>query len=384
MDGGNPTSGCVVHSYVSDTSAMASCTVGNGPSGSGSSTQPIHVETSTPVVQAVAPSPDSNGWYDGPVSVAFAGSSFSGIASCTTATYAGPDTLGASVSGSCTDNAGKTVSASSPPLRVEISTPVVHAVLGRPPDSNGWYNYPLNVVYAGSSFSGIAACATTTYAGPDSPSAKASGSCTDNAGKTVKATSSPFAYDGNPSLHLAARPGDHTVVLRWASADVAPLVGVEIVRSPGLLGKASSIVYRGHGTDYRDVHVRNGVRYRYTLRARDRAGNTIVRTAKATPGPRLLAPAAGARLDAPPLLRWTPVPGASYYNVQLHRGGEKVLSAWPSRSSLQLTRRWSYKGPQSLRAGRYYWYVWPGFGPRAASRYGPEIGRRKFLIVGLG
>jgi hypothetical protein len=82
-------------------------------------------------------------------------------------------------------------------------------------------------------------------------------------------------------------------------------------------------------------------------------------------------------------LRWTPVLGASYYNVQLYRGGEKVLSAWPTRTSLQLTRRWSYNGHRRLRPGTYYWYVWPGFGPRAATRYGPEIGRRKFVIVRL-
>ena len=56
-------------------------------------TQPIHVEITNPTV-AGAPTrgPDSNGWYNHPVTIAFSGSSFSGIASCTSAIYSGPST----------------------------------------------------------------------------------------------------------------------------------------------------------------------------------------------------------------------------------------------------------------------------------------------------
>lgn len=269
-------------------------------------------------------------------------------------------------------------------LHVETSSPTVTAAATRAPDANGWYNSPVTINFQGTSFSGMASCTSATYAGPDTAAATVSGSCTDNAGKTVGATSPPFAYDGNPSLTVTTRTGDRTVLLRWASADVAPLAQVKIVRSPGLRGKRTSVVYRGQGTHYRDVRVRNGVRYRYTLQALDLAGNTIVRTVTGRPRPRLLAPAAGARLNAPPLLRWTSVRGASYYNVQLYRGRKKVLSAWPARSRLQLARRWTYRGRQRLRPGHYRWYVWPGFGRRAASRYGREIGRRMFVIVRPG
>ena len=48
------------------------------------------------------------------------------------------------------------------------------------------------------------------------------------------------------------------------------------------------------------------------------------------PKPELLAPPNGAVLTAPPLLRWSKVRGADYYNVQLLRDGRKVLSAWPT------------------------------------------------------
>lgn len=51
----------------------------------------------------------SNGWYRKPVSFVFSGSdATSGIATCSSRTYSGPDGRGVSVSGSCTDNAGNT------------------------------------------------------------------------------------------------------------------------------------------------------------------------------------------------------------------------------------------------------------------------------------
>jgi hypothetical protein len=105
-----------------------------------------------------------------------------------------------------------------------------------------------------------------------------------------------------------------------------------------------------------------------------------VRSVSITPGPRLLAPARNAVLTTPPLLRWTPVKGATYYNVQLYRG-HKVLSAWPVIPSLQLTRVWRYGGTeQRLAPGRYTWYVWPGLGAFGAARYGPLIGHRTFIV----
>jgi hypothetical protein len=83
----------------------------------------------------------------------------------------------------------------------------------------------------------------------------------------------------------------------------------------------------------------------------------------------------------PPLLRWTPVRGASYYNFQLYRGGKKILSVWPRKASLQLKSSWRFHGRRyRLSPGRYRWYVWPGFGPLAARRYGPAIGRHTLVI----
>jgi hypothetical protein len=140
-------------------------------------------------------------------------------------------------------------------------------------------------------------------------------------------------------------------------------------------------VARGRTARLTDRRLRNGRRYRYELRAVDAAGNLTVREATVRPGRRLLAPPAGARLTAPPVLRWTAVRGARYYNVQLFRGTRKVLSAWPRAARLRLEPAWRFGGrARRLTAGRYRWYVWPGIGRRSADRYGDRLGVRRFRI----
>jgi hypothetical protein len=186
-------------------------------------------------------------------------------------------------------------------------------------------------------------------------------------------------YDATPPpLGVTARSSDGRVIIDARTA--GSLSSFSISRTPGLDGAPSSVLDRRGSHSYRDTRVRNHVHYRYTIAARDQAGNTSVRTILVTPGPRLLAPANGSTLSAPVLLRWTSVKGASYYNVQLWRAG-KILSAWPASTRLFLRGAWVFAGKRfRLAPGRYRWYVWPGFGPRAAAHYGPMIGAGSFFV----
>jgi hypothetical protein len=131
-------------------------------------------------------------------------------------------------------------------------------------------------------------------------------------------------------------------------------------------------VYRGGATRFTDRGVRAGRRYVYAVIAEDPAGN--VRRARVAVGPRtwLVAPAAGAVVGRPVVLRWRAVPGARFYNVQLYRGATKILTTWPSRPRLVI--------PAQLRPGTYTWYVWAARGPRSAPRYGSRLGRRTFVV----
>ena len=86
-------------------------------------------------------------------------------------------------------------------------------------------------------------------------------------------------------------------------------------------------------------------------------------------------------VDSPPLLIWRRVAGAAYYNVQLYRGEQKILSSWPVRNRLALRSAWSFEGRRhELSPGRYRWYVWPGFGPRSSARYGKPVGASSFVF----
>ena len=80
----------------------------------------------------------------------------------------------------------------------------------------------------------------------------------------------------------------------------------------------------------------------------------------------------------PLVLSWNPRKKARYYNVQLFRGKRNVLSSWPGGPVVSLTGTWNWEGAKrKLVAGKYEWFVWPGFGKRANSKFGNLIGNRQ-------
>jgi hypothetical protein len=383
FQGRDATSGigsCGAGSYDGPDTATARMTAScaDQAGNTGSATFPLQYDATGPTVSA-SPSraPDANGWYNRPLTVAFAGTdTVSGVEACSAPqTYDGPDSAAAAVSGSCVDRAGNTGS-SAAVIGFDRTPPTVTgASPGRPPDGNGWYNRPLVVSFAGSDVtSGVESCTAPGYSGPDNVTASVSGSCRDRAGNVSLVSSFLLKYDSTPPSLAAVRalPGNRRVALSWrASPDVR---SVEIERS-------GRTIYRGGGRSFVERKLKNGVKYAYVLTAHDEAGNAVRKSVVARPAA-LLGPSAGARVSAPPLLAWTAVPNASYYNVQLIRG-RKVLSAWPARPRLRLNRSWVYAGRRyRLTAGRYRWYVWPGLGPRAAGRYGRLLGGSSFVVTG--
>ena len=283
---------------------------------------------------------------------------------------------------SWTDGSDRVVS---PSIQVETSSPTATVAPARAPDSNGWYNHPVSGAPTASSFSGIASCTSTTYTGPATTNATVSSTCTDNADKTVTAVSAPFAYDATPpALSATATAGDQSVAVSWhAAGDVAPIASVQVTRRGGTTAAAAATVYSGDGSGFTETHLKNGVHYTYTITARDAAGNVALQTVAATPAERLLSPTADAHVAAPPMLIWTAVPGATYYNVQLFRADPtKLLSIWPKHAGFQLRRTWRFDGRRHrLKPGKYRWYVWPGFGRRSAGRYGHMVGSGTFVVV---
>ena len=121
---------------------------------------------------------------------------------------------------------------------------------------------------------------------------------------------------------------------------------------------------------------------RVTCTATDKRGNTGSRAFNVKVVFRLYAPPPGDWVSAPPRLAWFRVSRATYYNVQVFRLGEKVLSAWPTSPSLRMRPSWTYRGRTfRLTSGTYTWFVFPGFGDPEQARYGRLVGSSSFLVV---
>jgi hypothetical protein len=175
-----------------------------------------------------------------------------------------------------------------------------------------------------------------------------------------------------PVGHARARARHHRVMLHWVNPADPDFRRVKVIRN----GTVVATKRRGR---FVDDNVQSGWRYKYTIVAYDKAGNASDPVIRQVRFGRLLNPRESARVSRPPLLRWRGRERATYYNVQLWRHRVKILSAWPSGERLQLRRSWTFEGKRyELRPGRYRWYVWPGYGSRAESRYGGRLGSSSF------
>jgi hypothetical protein len=270
------------------------------------------------------------------------------------------------------------------PIKIDAEPPTgVAGNASRPPDRDGWYNHALTVRWSGNDpTSGIGSCTSQKYDGPDRARATLKGRCIDAAGNASSLTRFVLKYDHTPpNLPMVeVRSSGRFVSLRWKSSRDAYFL---VTRSPAASEVPTSVVYRGTRASFTDRTVKSGVKYDYTVRAIDRAGNSAAKTVSAT-ARALFAPAPDVRLHSPRsiLFAWEAVPQTSYYNIQLWLNGEKVLSAWPSFARFRLVSPWVYAGARrNLRQGRYTWYVWPGRGTRSLGTYRPLLGSSNFVVT---
>jgi hypothetical protein len=379
--------GCNATTLTADTPGARLTCAASSDGGDATVSKTIKLDKTAPAVAGAAPDrpADAGGWYTRPVTVAFSGTdSVSGVESCSTVTYSGPDSGSVSVRGTCRDHAGNVSAAGSFALNFDATAPAVTgAAPDRGPDSGGWYRRPVRVGFSGTdAVSGVESCSTVTYGGPDSGTASVSGTCRDRAGNVSAAGSFALKFDASaPALaKVAVRTRSHRAVLRWKR--LPPWEVVTIRRSPGRRKARQTTVYQGRGKTFTDRSLRNGVTYRYLVVASDPASNTATKTVKALPKGPLRAPAEEARVTAPPLLQWVKVRRAAFYNVQLFRNGKKILSAWPAQPRLRLRKTWLWNGRrQRLVPATYRWFVWPAYKRRGKVRYGKPLGHSDFVVT---
>ena len=340
----------------------------------------------TPVDLECSPLPvNCQTWYRQPVTVRWLVPEADGVApgTCIAAQTFSEDTKGTKSFCTAWEGTSEDPTMASITIRIDKTPPVVTAAVpSRPPDYGAWFNHPVSFSFTGAdATSGVASCGSATYAGGDGAGVPVAGTCQDVAGN-VGGGSFALNYDATAPAapDVTATPNNNRVTLRWS-----PPAGAEVIEVARMTGTGQpALLFRGGGTSYTDRELKNGRRHRYLITSIDQAGNRAIDRASAVPTKsHLLSPADGARLGAPPLLLWEGIKRATYYNVQLYRGRKKVMTRWPRAQRLQLSETWSFEGGRRrLKAGRYTWFVFPGFGDRSDRRFGKLLGKSSFRIVG--
>ncbi len=216
---GSGLASCDNSTYSGPDSASASVTAGcvDVAGNRSNSTDSLHYDATKPTVTGATGdrAPDHNGWYTHAVAFSFQGTdATSGIDSCDSFSYSGPDSATASLAGACSDRAGN-VSAFVPhTFQYDATRPTVTGISpARAADHNGWYTHPVAISFQGTdSTSGIASCDGLTYSGPDSGSAGVSGTCSDVAGNVSELDTESLRYDATKPVVSGAtadRTPDH-------------------------------------------------------------------------------------------------------------------------------------------------------------------------------
>ncbi|NNF56157.1 MAG: hypothetical protein HKN03_17145 [Acidimicrobiales bacterium] len=130
----------VLSSEGASQSITITCTDYAGNSASATASN-INIDKTAPSVTATpSPTPNGNGWNNTDVTVAFSGSdALSGIAGCDADVTLSGEGAGQSASGSCTDNADNSASATASNINIDKTAPSVSLVGG--PANGGEYSY---------------------------------------------------------------------------------------------------------------------------------------------------------------------------------------------------------------------------------------------------
>jgi len=204
------------------TGVTKTCTATNDD-GTTSVSRTIKIDADPPTGVSASPArgPDAHGWYNHAVGLTWSGTdATSGIASCTTSSYSGPDNGAASAPGNCQDNAGNVIMAPFS-LKYDETDPSVSVSPSRAANGNGWYTSPLTITWSGAdTTSGIGSCSPSVpYSGPDDASVSLSGACVDNAGNTGTTEQFDFKYDGTPP-QVTVSPSSQPNANGWYSSPV--------------------------------------------------------------------------------------------------------------------------------------------------------------------
>lgn len=219
-------------------------------------TDSIILDQTAPVLTATATKADGTAytagtWTNQDVTVHFeASDAGSGLASVSSDITVGVEGITPSVSGTATDNAGNSVSASFGPIKIDKTVPTI--IGSRTPEANayGWNNTDVTVSFTASDDrSGIASVTPDTVVSAEGAAQSVTGAATDNAGNSSSTVVSSINIDKTPPVVTIALPGtghyslnESGLVAAWSASDA--LSGVA-PPSSGIIPIDTSVVGAG-------------------------------------------------------------------------------------------------------------------------------------------
>src|SRR2546428_12726593 len=217
---------------------------GNGQSSSGTATDKagnststtvsgINIDKTAPTISGAAPtSPNAAGWYDGAsVTVHFpCADALSGIASCPPDVTLSAEGANQSVTGTATDNAGNSASATVSGINIDKTGPAISGSRSPAANANGWNNSDVTAsLLCSDVLSGIASCTSPITLSAAGAAQSATGTATDKAGNSTSTTVSGINIDKTaPTLTL---PGPIT-------AEASSLSGAVVSYTPSAADNA--------------------------------------------------------------------------------------------------------------------------------------------------
>jgi hypothetical protein len=212
-------------------------------------------------------------------------------------------------------------------IRRDATPPIVTGGFpARAADANGWYNHAVLLSFRGTDqTSGVAACTSTVYGGPESASASVAGRCTDKAGNTSSPRGYVLRYDATGPEVRSVRPARAPDAFGWFTRPVR----LDVFGADALSGLAEcpSTIYGGP----------DGLAAQASVSCRDRAANTSTRAFAlsyddtAPRIARLVASPGDRRID----VRWRRAPDAASVEVVrvpgLASAAESVVYSGPGR-----------------------------------------------------
>lgn len=241
--------------------------------GNASATQSgsFRIDTTAPAVSvSLSASANADGWHNGDVTVAFTcADSLSGVQSCAAPVAVSSEGAAQNVSGSATDRAGNSASASAT-LNLDKTAPTISwGVLPPAPDgASGWYVSPVTEDFTCSdALSGVRACPTPITFSSDGAAQSVARTISDYADNPASVTAGPFDIDLTPpSLASGVSPATPDGDSGW------------YITQPTLTFTCSDAT-SGVPSCPADVTLADGAGQSVTRTARDGAGHLVGTTA---------------------------------------------------------------------------------------------------------